>query len=89
METLSNRVLPLVAGLKLNDDKAKDEEMRTYFKTTLGDMHLYALYGQAQADFDKANYAAVAALLDPLVDAATKAVQNTRSSRTRNWGRRS
>src|SRR5262249_6709193 len=56
--------------LKFNDDKSKDDTMKDYFKKSLGDMQLYAFYGQAQAEFDKGNFAAVVALLDPLVAAA-------------------
>lgn len=70
MDALSAKLLPLAGTLKVNDDPAKDTEMKDYFKKTMGDMQLYAFYGLAQAEFDAKNYQAVATLLEPLLTAA-------------------
>jgi hypothetical protein len=67
MQELTAKLLPLAGSLKFNDDPAKSAPLAEYFKKTLGEMRLYGLYGQAQADFDKGQHAAVVALLDPLV----------------------
>jgi hypothetical protein len=76
MTKVAKALSPMLASLKFNDDKDKDGEIREYFKKNLGDMELYGLYGEAQAFFDKKEYAKVAELLKDLIDDANKKSPN-------------
>jgi tetratricopeptide (TPR) repeat protein len=75
MQQTAKTLRDLVKTLKLNDAMDKDKEMHEYFNTAFGDLELYGLYGQAQADFDQKKFAEVAALLDDLVKTANDAVK--------------
>jgi hypothetical protein len=64
MDDLARHLLGQVAGLQVDDDKARDEAVRRQFTADLADLQLYARYGLAEAQMATGNHAGVAALLD-------------------------
>jgi hypothetical protein len=73
-------LLPRLNALKFNDDEDKDRGTRNQLRYELVSLQLYARYGLADAALRAEDYARVAALLDPLIDAAGKPGDNIQKS---------
>jgi tetratricopeptide (TPR) repeat protein len=73
MDALVTSLLPKLDKLRFSDDDEKDKGSRNQLRYELVDIQLYARYGQALAAMAAEDHSKAAALIDPLIDALTKA----------------